>query len=141
MPDVVMTGYKGVCWSLGNIIFRSAIYNMDRITELHLIEQAEHEQRVMAEALRDTAAALNSSRSFVEVLDRLLDNVGKVVHYDMATLMLLEEHKIARVACSHGYREHGLEVKRLDYSVDEIPNFRNNDGNWSGFSDPGYASE
>ena len=97
---------------------------MDRITELHLIEQAEHEQRVLAEALRDTAAALNSSRSFVEVLDRLLDNVGKVVPYDMAALMLLEEHKIARVACSHGYREHGLEVKRLDYSVDEIPNFR-----------------
>jgi diguanylate cyclase (GGDEF)-like protein/PAS domain S-box-containing protein len=97
---------------------------MDRLAELHMVELAEHEQRAMAEALRDTAAALNSSRSFVEVLDRLLDNVGNVVPYDMASLMLLEEHNIARVACSHGYREHGLEVNRLDYSVDEIPNFR-----------------
>lgn len=97
---------------------------MDRITELHLIEQAEHEQHVMAEALRDTAAAMNSSRSFVEVLDRLLDNVGNVVPYDMASLFLLEENNIARVARSHGYHEHGLEIKRSDYSVDEIPNFR-----------------
>ncbi len=97
---------------------------MDRITELHLIEQAEHEQRVMAEALRDTAAALNSSRSFEEVLDRLLDNVGQVVPYDMATVLLLEDRSIVHVARSHGYREHGLEVKRSDYSLDEVPNFR-----------------
>ncbi|HEX7621492.1 MAG TPA: GAF domain-containing protein [Anaerolineales bacterium] len=97
---------------------------MDRITELHLIEQAEHEQRVMADALRDTSAALNSSRSFEEVLDRLLDNVGHVVPYDMATFMLLEEHFVARVARSHGYREHGLDIKRSDYSVDETPIFR-----------------
>jgi diguanylate cyclase (GGDEF)-like protein/PAS domain S-box-containing protein len=97
---------------------------MDRITELHLIEQAEYEQRVMAEALRDTAAALNSSRSFEEVLDRLLENVGQVVPYDMATVLLLEDRSIARVARSHGYREHGLEVKRSDYSVDELRNYR-----------------
>ncbi len=97
---------------------------MDRITELHLIEQAEHDQRVMAEALRDTAAALNSSHSFVEVLDRLLDNVQNVVPYDRATLRLVEDHKIARVARSHGYREDDLEAKRSDYTVDEIPNFR-----------------
>ncbi len=41
--------------------------DMDRITEIQLIEQAEQDQHVMAEALRDTAAALNSSRSFMEV--------------------------------------------------------------------------
>jgi diguanylate cyclase (GGDEF)-like protein/PAS domain S-box-containing protein len=97
---------------------------MDRITELHLIEQAEHEQRVMADALRDTSAALNSSRTFEEVLDRLLDNVGHVVPYDMAAIMLLEEHSVARVARSHGYREHGLDIKRSDYSVKETPIFR-----------------
>ncbi|MCX6035289.1 MAG: hypothetical protein NTV38_09990, partial [Chloroflexi bacterium] len=40
------------------------------ITERHLMEQAEHEQRVLAEALRDTAAALNSSRTIDDLLDR-----------------------------------------------------------------------
>ncbi len=94
------------------------------ITERRLIEQAEHEQRVLAEALRDTAAALNSSRTFEDVLDRLLENVGNVVPYDMATFMLLDEHNNARVARSHGYREHGLDEKRLNLSVNEIPNFR-----------------
>jgi transcriptional regulator with GAF, ATPase, and Fis domain len=93
------------------------------ITERRLIEQAEHEQRVLAEALRDTATALNSSRTFEDVLDHLLDNVGHVVPYDMATFMLLDEHNIARVARSHGYREHGLDEKLLNFSVNEIPNF------------------
>jgi hypothetical protein len=97
---------------------------MDRITEIHLIEQAEQDQRVMAEALRDTAAALNSTRSFMEVLDRLLDNVRNVVPYDRATLRLLEDHNIARVARSHGYREKDLDLNQRDYTVDEIPNFR-----------------
>ncbi|MCX6038251.1 MAG: GAF domain-containing protein [Chloroflexi bacterium] len=93
------------------------------ITERRLMEQAEHEQRVLAEALSDTAAALNSSRTFEDVLDRLLDNLGHVVPYDMATFMLLDEHNIARVARSHGYREHGLDEKLLNFPVNEIPNF------------------
>ena len=93
------------------------------ITERHLMEQAEHEQRVLAEALGDTAAALNSSRTFEEVLDRLLENVGHVVPYDMATFMLLDLNNIVRVARSHGYREHGLDEKPLNFPVNEIPNF------------------
>jgi len=94
------------------------------ITERRSMEQAEHEQLVLAEALRDTVAALNSSRTFEEVLDRLLDNVGHVVLYDMATFYLLDENNIVRVARSHGYREHGLDQKPLNFSVNEIPNFK-----------------
>jgi diguanylate cyclase (GGDEF)-like protein/PAS domain S-box-containing protein len=94
------------------------------ITERRLMEQAEHEQLILAEALRDTAAALNSSRTFEDVLDRLLDNVGHVVPYDMATFMLIDEHQYVRVARSHGYREHGLDDRPLFFSVNEIPNFR-----------------
>ncbi len=92
-------------------------------TERHLMEQAKHEQLILAEALRDTAAALNSSRTFEDVLDCLLDNVGHVVPYDMATFLLLDEHMFARVARAHGFREHGLDEKPLNYSVNEIPNF------------------
>jgi len=90
------------------------------ISEPRLMEHVEHEQRVLAEALRDTAAALNSSRTFEDVLDRLLDNVEQVVPYDMATFMLLDDHNIARVARSHGYREHGLEENTLISPVSEI---------------------
>ena len=90
------------------------------ISEPRLMEHVEHEQRVLAEALRDTAAALNSSRTFEDVLDRLLDNVEQVVPYDMATFMLLDDHNIARVARSHGYREHGLDENTLISPVSEI---------------------
>ena len=94
------------------------------ITARRLIEQAEHEQRVFAEALRDSAAALNSSRTFEDVLDRLLENVGHVAAFDMATFMLLDENHIARAARSHGYRELGLDEHLLSFPVKEIPNFR-----------------
>ena len=97
---------------------------MDKISDIHFSEQTEHEQRVLAEALRDTAAALNSSHSFEEVLDRLLDNVGHVVHFDMAALFLLEDGNVARVARSRGYREHGFDEIRSDFPVDAYPNFR-----------------
>jgi diguanylate cyclase (GGDEF)-like protein/PAS domain S-box-containing protein len=94
------------------------------ITDHRLNEKAEHEQRVLAEAMRDTAAALNSSRTFDDVLDSLLDNVLQVVPYDMATFLLIDEKTIARVARAHGYRELGFDEKRLNFSINMFPNFR-----------------
>ena len=93
------------------------------ITERRLIEQAEHEQRILAEALRDTAAALNSSRTFEDVLDHLLDNLGRVVPYDLATFMLLDEQKLAHLARSHGYRERSLDEGLLNFPANEMPNY------------------
>ncbi len=78
------------------------------ITELKKIEAAEHEQRTLAEALRDTAAALNSTLEPDDVLDQILDRVGDVVPNDTANLMLVESG-IARVARFRGYAEQGIE--------------------------------
>ncbi|HEY4690847.1 MAG TPA: ATP-binding protein [Anaerolineae bacterium] len=60
------------------------------ITERKRVEEAEREQRALAEALRDTAAALNSTLHFDEVLDRILANVGRVVPHDRASIMLID---------------------------------------------------
>ncbi|NPV68943.1 MAG: PAS domain S-box protein [Anaerolineae bacterium] len=60
------------------------------ISELKRTEAAEHEQRTLAEALRDTAAALASSLDPETVLDRILDNVGRVVPHDAANFALIE---------------------------------------------------
>lgn len=60
-------------------------------------ELAEREQRALAEALRDSAAALASSLDFDDVLDRILDNVGRVVPHDAVNLLLVEangEHQL-----------------------------------------------
>ncbi|MBN1311641.1 MAG: PAS domain S-box protein [Anaerolineae bacterium] len=53
-------------------------------------EIAEFEQRALAEALRDTAAALNSTLKLDEVLDRILDSVQYAAPHDGANIMLVE---------------------------------------------------
>ena len=60
------------------------------ITDRKRMETAEREQRALAEALRDTAAALNSTLSLNEVLNRILNNVGRVLLHDGASIMLFE---------------------------------------------------
>jgi two-component system NtrC family sensor kinase len=71
---------------------------------------AEQEQRALAEALCDTAAALNSTLDFETVLDRILANIGRVVPHDSANIMLIESGK-ARIVRSRAYG--GLEVQEM----------------------------
>jgi signal transduction histidine kinase len=65
-------------------------------------ENAEREQRLLAEALRDTATALSSTRNLSEALDRILVNIERVVPHDVAGIMLLEGG-IAQLVCIRGY--------------------------------------
>ena len=71
------------------------------ITARRKAEAAEREQRALAEALRDTAAALNSTLNFDELLDRILTNVSRVVSNGGANIMLLEQG-VARVVRCRG---------------------------------------
>lgn len=88
---------------------------------------AEREQRILAEALRDTAALLNQSLDLDTVLDRILDNVGRVVTADAATVMLVEQG-LARVARSWGYVHAGSQKPDTEWlaavrlSVTEVNN-------------------
>ncbi len=95
------------------------------ITEQKRIEAAEREQRVLAEALRDTAESLNSTLDPKEVLEHVLTNVGFVVPHDTADIMLVENGN-ARVVQCHGYDKLGLEEEFLNWQgpIAEIPTFR-----------------
>jgi diguanylate cyclase (GGDEF)-like protein/PAS domain S-box-containing protein len=53
-------------------------------------EEELHEQRALAEALRDSAAALNSAKSLDQVLDVILNNLCSVVPHDAADIRMLE---------------------------------------------------
>ncbi len=94
------------------------------IGERQRIEQMEHEQRVLAEALRDTAAALNSTLNLDEVLDRILINVRRVVEHDQSNVMLIE-NKVARIVRHRGYEMLGEDIRQqmeaLRFPVDETP--------------------
>lgn len=92
------------------------------ITARKQTEAAERDQRTLAEALRDTAAALSSTLSFDEVLERVLTNVGNVVPHDAVNIMLVED-EIARVVRTHGYNELGWEEDGLadTYTIRDSP--------------------
>lgn len=89
--------------------------------------EAEREHRALAEALRDTAAVLNSTLNSDEVLERILENVGRVVPHDCANIMLLDcTTNIVQVAKSRGHFAPSLEdwLSRLRFGVLEFSNIR-----------------
>lgn len=53
--------------------------------------QLEHEQRVLAEALRDTAVILNSTLELDEILKLILENIQRIIPHDRANIMLIHE--------------------------------------------------
>ncbi len=59
-------------------------------TDRRRSQQAEHEMRVLAEALRDVASALNSTLLLDEVLDLILARIAEIQPYDALTVMLIE---------------------------------------------------
>ncbi len=97
------------------------IFVQEDITERKRVEEAEREQRALAEALCDTAAALSSTLHLDEVLDRILANVSLVAPCDSANVMLVESG-IARIAYHRGYAERGLEefARSLCFTLDDM---------------------
>lgn len=93
------------------------------ISGLRQAEKAEREQRVLAESLQTTAAALNVTLDFDEVLDRILVNVDRVVPADAVNVMLIEDG-VARIVRHRGYDEMGIaaEVEQLRFKIVEVPN-------------------
>ncbi|HEY3476699.1 MAG TPA: PAS domain S-box protein [Anaerolineales bacterium] len=101
------------------------VWSFRDVTERKRAEAAEHEQHVLAEALRDTAETLSSTLDYGEVLDHILAAVGRVVPHDAATIMLIEAGS-AHVVRSHGYDQHGFneEIMGIRLPLDETPNLQ-----------------
>ncbi len=71
--------------------------------------EAERKQRELAEALREAGLALSSTLDFDVVLDRLLDQIARVIPYDAANVMLVKEGHI-RFVRARGYEQFGANV-------------------------------
>jgi diguanylate cyclase (GGDEF)-like protein/PAS domain S-box-containing protein len=95
------------------------------ISERKQMEQWEKENRALAEGLRDTAAALNSTLKLEEVLERILVNVGRVVPHDAVNIMLLKDG-VASIDRIQGYTEMGLEeaLKSMRLPLADMPFLR-----------------
>ena len=97
-----------------------------RLDELTNAQAAEREQRILAETLRDTIAAINSTLNYDDVLDLILTNLRRVIPHDAANIALLDEQKMIHFKRSRGYKERGLEEFILSFEapMDSFPNWR-----------------
>ncbi len=84
----------------------------------------EKEQRQLAEALRDIGAVLSTSLDFDNVLDLLLDQIGRVVPYDIANILLVEGGRL-RVARTRFHEsmpmEPALLLKSSPFNISPTP--------------------
>ena len=87
-------------------------------------EEEEHLQRSLAEALLESAGVLNSTLSFEEILDRILEAISRVVPHDAANVMLLEGEGL-RLARARGYQPDGNRMAPASFfeRVENVPNF------------------
>ncbi|MCC7449865.1 MAG: response regulator [Anaerolineae bacterium] len=95
------------------------------IAERTRAEAAEKAQRILAEALRDTAAALNSTLDFEAVLDEILANVERVVQHKTVNISLIDGN-VARLVRWRGYDGYTQNdsLRSLRLSIDDIPGLR-----------------
>ncbi len=86
----------------------------------------EREQRALAEALRETATALGSTLEYDAVLDSILDNVGRVIKYDLAAILLVEQPTgIVRVVrCQASDPQLAETVRDFQMPISAIPNLQ-----------------
>lgn len=104
-----------------------AVFGVRDVTTHILTEQAEREQRALAEALRDTAAVLSSTLDQDKVLSHILNNIGKVVDHDGVNIMLVDEDaSFTRITRGPGYGigQRGWKETTLGMSFYDIPGFK-----------------
>ncbi len=96
-----------------------------RIEQARLFD-AERDQRMLAEALRDSAEELSRPLQFDDVLDTILNNIERVVPYDAVNIMLIDDDRQTYVARERGYAEHHSEqiMRALRLPIDDTPTLR-----------------
>lgn len=88
-------------------------------------QQAEHEQRVLAEALRETGAILTSSLDLGKVMDSILETLGRVVPSQTASIIHVHDG-VARFHRHRGFEERGLKewIESLELECAQIPSLQ-----------------
>jgi len=96
------------------------------ISERKEAEKIQKDQRDFAEALADTAAIINSSLELNDVLEKILENVAKVVPHDGATIALTTDQGTAKFAAVKSSDKYGPMDNLLSLGLDamEMPNFK-----------------
>ncbi|HAV78527.1 MAG TPA: hypothetical protein DCX53_14355 [Anaerolineae bacterium] len=96
------------------------------VTDRKRAEEAERDQRTLAETLSETAQMLNRTLDIDAVLVHILAAVGRVVPHDGASIMLLNESGSMQLAGTLGYKERGMDVDKItsELSLENAANLR-----------------
>ncbi len=108
-----------------NILGR--IFLFRDITRRKQAEIEERKQRILAEALRETSQALNSTLDYDGVLESILKIVGHVVPTDSANICLLSEDGTLNYVHFYGYEKYQIskdELSTLKFSLMNSSIFR-----------------
>ncbi len=87
------------------------------------VEENLRREREIADTLREVGMVLTSTLDLEEVLARILEQAKRVVPYDAANIMLIED-RVARVEVGTGYEKigpNGTEVKGITFQLDQTP--------------------
>jgi len=92
------------------------------ITERKRAEEALRREHDLAEALEEATAALTATLDFEQVLDRILEQVSRIVPNDATNIMLIEGGQ-ARVVRWRGYDRFGEKefVSTVVFRIPEVP--------------------
>lgn len=87
----------------------------------------EHEERKLADTLRDIGSKLTESLDYSEVLDLLLDQLKRLVPYDGGNVMVVSEG-VAYIERSRGYQKTTQveyeQLTRMSFPIDTTPNLK-----------------
>lgn len=105
-------------FSLDDINFVQSIANiLAAFLEQQRTQHAEREQRSMVESLHDIALTINSTLELDNVLDRVLENLSRVLPYDAASIMV-KRGDIAQIIRHAGHERFGSEAASIyDYEL------------------------
>lgn len=100
------------------------VINGREISERRKLLETEKRQRIIANALLDTAITLNSTLNFDDIISRMLDNVANIIPHERANIILLnDDSSEARVVVRSGYAE-GHDLSALLLDIEKFPTFQ-----------------
>ncbi|MDX1995556.1 MAG: PAS domain S-box protein [bacterium] len=104
---------------------KGSVVVMRDITDRKRIEEAEREQRTLAEALNAVSLALNSTLELSEVLDLILVNVGRVLPHELAIVTIVEGDQARITGCKdYTFREKDRELIGRLLDIERTPTLR-----------------
>jgi diguanylate cyclase (GGDEF)-like protein len=106
---------------------RAEAYLKETENRTQALYESEREQHHLAQALREIGFTLSATLSFDEVLNQILVQIGRIVPYDTASFLLVEDGK-ARVARQCGFDQFNPDLEKLVMSrvfdIRLVPNLK-----------------